>query len=93
MRITCARLVSCQVTNVGTESDAGPGLQGAATRHSGGYGEEAERSRAGFGAARMRRLLRDRALEHQGRVFPLRGDRVTGSSDLFPILSLQELSS
>ncbi len=55
-------LVSCQVTNVGTESDAGPGLQGAATRHSGGYGEEAKRSRSGFGAARMRRLLRDRAL-------------------------------
>jgi len=51
------------VTNVGTESDAGPGLQGAATRHSGGYGEEAERSRSGFGAARMPRLLRDRALE------------------------------
>ncbi len=31
--------MSCQVTNVGTESDAGPGLQGAATRHSGGYGK------------------------------------------------------
>ncbi len=54
--------MSCQVTNVGTESAAGPGLQGAATRHSGGYGEEAERSRSGFGAARMRRLLLDRAL-------------------------------
>ena len=57
--------VSCQVTDVGTESDAGPGLQGAATRHSGGYGEEAERSRSGFGAARMPRLLRDRALVYR----------------------------
>jgi len=54
--------VSCQVTNVGTESDAGPGQQGAATRHSGGYGEETEHSRSGFGAARMRRLSRDMAL-------------------------------
>ncbi len=54
-------LVSCRVTNVGTESDAGPGLQGAATRHSGGYGEEAQRSRSGYGTARMPRLLRDRA--------------------------------
>ncbi len=26
--------MSCHVANVGTESDAGPGLQGAATRHS-----------------------------------------------------------
>ncbi len=56
------RLVSCQVTNVDTESDAGLGRQGAATRHSGGYGEEAQHSRSGFGAARMRRLSRDRAL-------------------------------
>ena len=51
--------MSCQVTNVGTESDAVPVRQGAATRHSGGYGEEAQRSRSGYGAIRMRRLLRD----------------------------------
>ena len=61
---TC--LVSCQVTNVGTESDAGTGRQGTATSHSGGYGEEAQRSRSGYGAARMPRLSRDRAL-----VFPV----------------------
>ena len=66
-------LVSCQVTDVGTESDAGPGLQGAATRHSGGYGEEAERSRSGFGAARMRRLLRDRALVAGAVIFMIAG--------------------
>jgi len=36
--------------------------QGVATRHSGGYGEETQRSRSGYGAARMPRLLRDRAL-------------------------------
>ena len=56
-------LVSCHVANVGTESDAVPDRQGVATRHSGGYGEEAQRSRSGYGAARMPRLLRDRALK------------------------------
>jgi len=32
--------MSCQVTNVSTESDVRVGRQGAVTRHSGGYGEE-----------------------------------------------------
>jgi len=36
--------------------------QGVATRHSGGYGEETQRSRSGYGAARMPWLLRDMAL-------------------------------
>ena len=68
-------LVSCQVANVGTESDAVLGRAGAATRHSGGYGEEAQRSRSGYGAARMRRLLRDRAL------VPVRINRIDIATD------------
>jgi len=56
--------VSCQVTNVSTGSDAGIDRQGVATRHSGGYGEEAERSRLSSSDARMRRLSSDRAPEH-----------------------------
>ena len=54
--------MSCHVANVGTESDAVLDRQGVATRHSGGYGEETQRSRSGYGAARMPRLLRDKAL-------------------------------
>ena len=50
------------MTHVSSESDAVPDRQGAATRHSGGYGEKAQRSWSRYGAARMRRVLRDRAL-------------------------------
>ena len=52
-RLQMLLVVSCHVANVGTESDAVPGRQGAARRHSGGYGEKAQRSRSGYGAARM----------------------------------------
>ena len=61
-KLTAGRLVSCHVANVGTESDAVFDRQGVATRHSGGYGEETQRSQSRYGAARMPRLLRDRAL-------------------------------